>query len=54
MSIRCFLTFHDKKSIDEIGEQEIKEYLDYLAQMRKVAASTQNQALNAIVFYITK
>ena len=52
--IRRFLTFHDKKSIDEIGEQEIKEYLDYLAQIRKVAASTQNQALNAIIFLYNK
>jgi site-specific recombinase XerD len=28
----------------------VKEYLDYLAVEREVAASTQNQALNALVF----
>ena len=35
---------------EKLGSQEIKIYLDYLAQVRKVSASTQNQALNAIVF----
>jgi site-specific recombinase XerD len=29
----------------------VKEYLDYLAVERKVRASTQNQALNALVFF---
>jgi len=29
----------------------VKEYLDYLATAREVAASTQNQALNALVFF---
>ena len=34
----------------EMGGPEVNEYLTYLAVERKVAASTQNQALSAIVF----
>ena len=33
-----------------MGETEISDYISYLAVKRNVAASTQNQALNAIVF----
>ncbi len=33
-----------------MGEAEISRFLSYLAVERNVAASTQNQALNAIVF----
>lgn len=54
MWIWRFLTFHNKKPIDDFGASEIKAYLDYLAQTRNVAASTQNQALNAIVFLYDK
>ena len=54
MWIRRFLTFHQKKPIDDLGPLEIKAYLDYLAQKRNVAAGTQNQALNAIVFLYNK
>ena len=45
-----FLSFHGLKEPNEIGPEEIKDYLDYLAQIRNVSASTQNQALNAIFF----
>lgn len=45
-----FLTFHSGKSIDSLTSAEIREYLEYLAVKRRVAASTQNQALNALVF----
>ena len=34
----------------DCGEVEIKEFLSHLASDRHVAASTQNQALNAVVF----
>ena len=50
--VRCFIAFHgypDPKSIDATAA--VKEYLDYLAVERKVSASTQNQALNALVFF---
>ncbi|MGA1843640.1 MAG: tyrosine-type recombinase/integrase [bacterium] len=38
------------RRIQDAGEEEIRGYLEYLAQERKVAASTQRQALNALVF----
>lgn len=34
----------------DVGAEQIEAYLTYLAVQRKVAAATQNQALNAIVF----
>jgi integron integrase len=45
-----FILFHGKKHPREMGENEIAQFLTYLACERNVAASTQNQALNAIVF----
>lgn len=49
--IRRFLYFHDKKPVNNLTAVEIKDYLEYLAVERKIASSTQNQALNAIVFF---
>jgi hypothetical protein len=37
-----------------MGEKEIAEFLTYLAVHRKVSVSTQNQALNALVFLFKK
>jgi len=48
--VRRFITFHIFKSPRELGPDSVKKYLEYLAEVRKVAASTQNQALNALVF----
>jgi integron integrase len=48
--IKRFILFHDKKHPKDMGENEISEYISFLAVKRNVAASTQNQALNAIVF----
>ncbi|MCB0338311.1 MAG: integron integrase [Bdellovibrionales bacterium] len=45
-----FIRFHKMKHPKEMGEAEIKTFLTHLAKDRKVSASTQNQALNAIVF----
>jgi integron integrase len=47
---RRFILFHDKKHPKDMGEVEIRAFLTDLAVNRNVAASTQNQALNAIVF----
>ncbi|MBP0002249.1 MAG: phage integrase N-terminal SAM-like domain-containing protein [Cyanobacteria bacterium SBC] len=33
-----------------MGDREIKDFLTHLAVNRKVAAATQNQALNALLF----
>jgi len=48
--IKRFILFHDKRHPRNIGLPEIEEYLTYLASERNVAASTQNQALSAILF----
>lgn len=48
--VRRFLSFHEGEPMENLGSSKIKAYLDYLAETREVSASTQNQALNAIVF----
>jgi len=48
--IKSFILFHGKRHPLEMGPDEITEYLTYLAVKRNVSASTQNQALNALVF----
>ncbi|MEL7834288.1 integron integrase [Fodinibius sp. Rm-B-1B1-1] len=45
-----FVKFHDLCHPNEMNEKEVIEYLNYLAEERNVAASTQNQALCAILF----
>lgn len=52
--IRRFILYHNKRYPDEMGEQEITAFLSYLAVTRQVAASTQNQALSAILFLYRK
>jgi len=50
--VRRFIAFQeyaDPRRIDAAGA--VKKYLEYLATAREVAASTQNQALNALVFF---
>ena len=48
--IKKFIFFHNKRHPQEMGEIEINAFLSHLAVDRHVAASTQNQALNAVVF----
>ena len=48
--IRRFILFNGKKHPKDMGESEIPQYLSYHASQCKVAASTQNQALCALVF----
>ncbi len=45
-----YILFHNKKHPADMGEKEISEFVSDLALNRNVAASTQNQALNAVVF----
>ncbi len=47
---RQFIIFHGRCHPREMGEIHISEFLSHLAVNRNVAASTQNQALNALVF----
>ena len=51
--LRRFLSFCKGKPVEKIDSEDIQTYLNYLAEKRKVAASTQNQALNAIVFFFS-
>jgi len=48
--VRRFILFHHKRHPKEMGTPEIEAFLTHLALKRKVAASTQNQALSAILF----
>ncbi len=45
-----FILFHDKRHPTDIGVPEVEAYLTHLAVERNVAASTQNVALQAILF----
>lgn len=48
--IRRFIRFHGLRHPAEMGEREINEFLTDLAVNGKVSASTQNQALSALLF----
>jgi integron integrase len=48
--VRRFILFHDKRHPKDMGAPEIRAFLSHLAIQGKVAASTQNGALNALVF----
>jgi hypothetical protein len=48
--IRRFILFHRKRHPREMGPSEVEAFLSHLAVKDNVAASTQNQALNALVF----
>jgi integron integrase len=45
-----YILYHNKRHPAEMGVPEIQAYITYLAIDRNVAASTQNQALSAILF----
>jgi integron integrase len=48
--IKRFILFHGKRHPQEMGTPEVETFLTHLAVDRDVAASTQNQALSAILF----
>ena len=48
--VRRFVLFHGKRHPVEMGEKEINLFLTDLAVRHEVAASTQNQALAALLF----
>ena len=48
--IKRFFLFNGKQSLALAGKEEIEKFLTYLAVERKVSASTQNQAFNALIF----
>ena len=48
--IRQYVFFFNKRHPAEMGESEVRMFLTHLAQRMNVSRSTQNQALNALVF----
>jgi site-specific recombinase XerD len=48
--MRQFILFHGKRHPREMGAAEVHGFLTHLAAQRDVAAATQAQALNALVF----
>jgi integron integrase len=48
--VKRFIRFHAGKHPREMGEVEVRAFLEHLAADRNVAASTQNQALHALLF----
>lgn len=48
--IRRYILFHDKRHPQEMGAVEVEAFLTHLAVTENVAASTQNQALSALLF----
>jgi integron integrase len=48
--MKQFIGFHNMKHPSHLGEEDVVSFLNHLVQTRDVAASTQNQALCALVF----
>lgn len=48
--IKRFILFHNKRHPNEMGAAEVEKFLTFLATERNVSASTQNQAMHAILF----
>ena len=48
--VERFIRFHQLRHPRELGEAEVSEFLTHLARAGNVAASTQNQALSALLF----
>lgn len=48
--IKRFIFFHGKRHPAEMAEPEVNAFLTHLAVQAKVSASTQNQALSALLF----
>lgn len=49
--IRRYIVFHGKRHPAEMGVEEIRHFLTWLAVDGKVAAATQNQAMSALLFF---
>ena len=52
--IKRYIFFHNKRHPREMGEKEIRSFLTHLAVDKHVSASTQNQALSALLFLYKK
>ena len=47
--VRRYILFHDKRHPGALGAEEVSRFLSHLAEERRVSASTQNQALSALL-----
>lgn len=50
----AFINYFPQTAIDEISEDQINDFMNYLLKTKKVSSSAQNQAINAIKFYYEK
>src|SRR6266540_6048179 len=48
--VRQYILYHKKRHPREMGVAEINDFITYLVNQKTVAASTQNQAISAILF----
>ena len=48
--LKKFIKFHKHQDITQMGEVQVKAFLEYLAVKRNVSPATQKQALNALIF----
>lgn len=48
--VKRYISFHNRQHPRDMGCAEIEAFLSHLAVERQVAASTQNQALSALLF----
>jgi integron integrase len=48
--MRRFILFHQKRHPDQMGAPEVQAFISHLATEKNVSASTQNQALSAILY----
>ena len=49
--LQLYMNFYKPRSLDDLSDEDIREYLLYLVDKKKVSQSYQNQAINAIKFY---
>ena len=52
--VRAFIRFHDRRHPATLGGVEVEAFLSWLANTRRVAASTHKQALSALLFFYGK
>lgn len=52
--VRAFIRFHRLQHPASLGQQGIETFLSWLANTRKVSASTHKQALSALLFFYGK
>ncbi len=51
MWLARFQTFTKSKSLERVTDEDYKAFLTFLAVEKNVAASSQNQAFNALLFF---